>query len=347
MKASPTNVGEIHESQPGFPPPMRILRRDDVQDLLPPGEAIPLMREAFGALVKGRISMPPRVFTQADRHRGSIAFMPAFVEAMDAMGMKAVALYLDNPSKRGLPAVLGSMLLFDAKTGETLALIDAGPLTSARTAGVSALATGLLSREDAAVAGFIGTGVQARGHAMALPKVRPIQRILAYDVVPEACEVFVEWVGDDLGLEAEAVSSAQALVGRSDVVTTATTATSPFLRGAWIPEGCHLNVIGSGPAHEVDEVAYQRADKVVVDMWEHSITEARDIMAYVEGGTLTREMVHGDLGELVVGERPGREAPREITLFRSIGLAIEDVAAAKYVYDQALRQDRGVEVEFP
>ena len=164
---------------------MRIIRQDDVKALLTPDEARKLMRTAFEALALKAVSMPPRVFVKADRFHGSVAFMPAYVEPLDALGMKAIALFADNPSKFSLPTILGSMLLFEAHTGRTLALIDAGPLTTTRTAAVSAIATEYLAREDAKVAGFIGAGAQGRAHMAAIRVIRALQQFLVYDKLAE------------------------------------------------------------------------------------------------------------------------------------------------------------------
>ncbi|MFQ5815919.1 MAG: ornithine cyclodeaminase family protein [Thermoplasmata archaeon] len=326
---------------------MRILRRDDVKELLTPEAALRLMREAFQALAKGDTSMPPRTYIGVERHRGELGFMPAYVESMDSLGMKAVALYLDNPPKFQLPTIVGSMLLLDPESGRTLALMDAGPITAVRTAAVSALATDFLARKDSAVAGFLGAGVQARSHAIALKEVRPIRRILAYSRTLSKTEKFARWAARELDLEADAVPTAKEVVAQSDIVTTATPATSPILEGLWIQDGTHLNVIGSGLALEVDGATYARTAKVVVDHLDYCLGEARDIIAYSKDGTIAPEEIYSELGDLALGLRRGRENPEEITLFRSIGLAIEDVASAKHVYDLAILEDRGLEVEFP
>lgn len=325
---------------------MKVLRRVDVTDLLTIQDAIPLMRAAFEALANDAVSMPPRVFVKADRLGGSIAFMSAFVDPLDAMGMKAIALYADNPAKRSLPAILGSMLLFAADSGRTLALMDAGPITAIRTAAVSALATDLLARDDARVAGFIGTGVQARAHALGLREVRPIRRIVAFSRTPSKTKDFANWVSDSFGLEAQALPDPQAVVKESDILTTATPSQTPIVEGAWIPAGSHLNVIGSGLAIEVDSTAYARASKIVVDQRDSAMSEAQDLRAAMLAGILKPEGIYGELGDLILKRKPGRQAADEITIFRSLGLAIEDVAMAKHLYEAALRTGRGLDVEF-
>ncbi|MFQ5553239.1 MAG: ornithine cyclodeaminase family protein [Thermoplasmata archaeon] len=325
---------------------MRILRRRDVERLLTPRGAREAMRAAFVALAKGGTFMPPRSYIEMERFGGSAVFMPAFVDPLDALGLKAVSIYGANPTKHGLPSILGSLLLFDTKTGETLALMDAAPITALRTAAVSALATDFLAREDAEVAGFLGAGVQARSHATALREVRPVTKLLAHSRTSANAEAFARWASQELGLEAHALSTPKEVVTRSDIVTTATPSPTPVLKGAWLPEGVHLNVIGSGPAHEVDGAAYARATRVVVDLLDHCLLEARDIMACTKDGTVSKEDI-AELGDLIVGRAKGREGPGEITLFRSIGLAMEDAAAAKLLYDRAVREKVGTELAFP
>jgi ornithine cyclodeaminase/alanine dehydrogenase-like protein (mu-crystallin family) len=326
---------------------MLVLRRNEVDELLSPEASFDVMTEVFGAMARGQVSMPPRIFVESEDHDGSVGFMPALVVPGESMGLKAVALFHQNPKRFNLPTILGSMLLLDARNGQTLALMDAGPLTAKRTAAVSALATDHLATEGATDAGFIGAGVQARSHAVALKAIRPITRIKAFSRTSAHAEEFAQWASQELGLEARAVDTAEEAAAGSDIVTCATPATSPILEGSWLESGTHLNVIGSGPAREVDGETYRRAGKVVVDSREHSLGEARDLVTYLEQGILTEADIHAELGELVTGAKPGRENDEEITLFRSVGLAVEDVAAARYVFDAATRLDRGVKVEFP
>lgn len=326
---------------------MRVLRSDEVDELLSPEACFGVMAEVFDAVARGRVSMPPRIFVQSEEHEGSVAFMPALVVPGESMGLKAIALYHQNPVRFNLPTILGSMFLLDARNGQTLALMDAGPLTAKRTAAVSALATDHLAKEGASDAGFVGAGVQARSHAVAIKSIRPITRIKVFSRTPAHAKEFAEWASQRLDLEARAVDTAEEAVAGSDIVTCATPASSPIVEGSWLGGGAHLNVIGSGPAREVDGETYRRAGKVVVDSREHSLGEAQDLVTYLEQGILTEAGIYAELGELVTGAKAGREDDEEITLFRSIGLAVEDVAAARYVFEAAIRLDRGVEVEFP
>jgi ornithine cyclodeaminase/alanine dehydrogenase-like protein (mu-crystallin family) len=326
---------------------MRFLRQHDVTELLTLKDAIRLMREAFEALGNKSVSMPPRVFVKAERFRGSIAFMSAYVEPMNAMGMKAVALYEENPSRLSLPSILGLMLLFEADSGRTLAVMDGGPITTMRTAAVSALATDFLARKDARAAGFLGAGVQGRAHVAAMLEVRPIRQVFVFDMIPSKAEDYARWVSEEFGIEARAMPDAKSVVINSDIVTTATPSRSPILQGSWVQAGTHLNVIGSGPAVEIDGTTYARASKIVVDQMESAIAEAQDLLGSIRNGLLTREQIYAELCDLVLKRKIGRERSDEITIFRSLGLAIEDVVAAKHVYDLAIQRDRGLEVEFP
>lgn len=327
--------------------PMRVLRRNEVDELFTPADALRVMRATFQAYAGGQVVLPSRLFVDVEEEGGSVAFMPALVKSSDALGMKSIALYPENPDRFQLPTILGSLLLIDARNGETLSLMDAAPITAKRTAAVSALATDLLARKEASVAGFVGSGVQAKSHAVAIARVRKLESVKVHSRTPSHADRFARWASETLGVQADPVKSPEEAVLASDIVTSATPAPSPILLGRWMEDGTHVNAIGSGPAMEVDAETYRRADKVVVDSKEHALSEARDVVSYIEEGEFSPGQLYAELSELVTRAKPGREAETEITFFRAVGLAMEDAAAARHVFDAAVRTDRGRDIPFP
>jgi len=237
---------------------------------------------------------------------------------------------------RGLDSHQGQVILSDGETGALRALLDASAVTAIRTAAVSALATRLLAREDAGVLAVIGTGVQARNHLESIPHVRHIQRALVAGRTRDQAQRFITQVSRNLSMELTAADSAEAAVRASDIVVTVTDSPTPVVKREWLRAGAHVNAVGaSRPATwEIDPRIY--ADAVAFcDRRESLQAEAGDYLQAVANRFIPGADAVGELGELVVGERKGRTSPDQITLFRSLGLAIEDLAAAEFVVARA------------
>jgi ornithine cyclodeaminase len=238
-------------------------------------------------------------------------------------------------------------MLFDGETGELIAVVNASAITAIRTAAVSALATRLLSREDAGDLAIIGAGVQARSHLDAMNCVRPLRRVRIAARNFDNAKSFANEMQPHCAALIEPVAGAEAAIREADMIVTATTSRDPVLQREWISPGAHINAIGtfSPKAREIDTATIAAA-RLFVDRRESALNEAGDYLIAAEEGTIGPEHIRADLGEVLTRARPGRTSPKEITLFKSLGLAIEDLAAAAHAYKKAQETNAGTWVEF-
>jgi len=321
-----------------------LLTRDDVAGVLTMADCMDVVEKAFGELASGTAVLPQRIGIKPPG--GISLYMPAYLKGLGALACKVVTVYKDNPAKHGMPTTIGKVLLQDPETGDVVCIMDGGYLTAMRTGAVSGVATKYLAREDGGqVAGVFGAGVQARMQLRAIAVARKLSRALVYDPVPEVVEGFVNALRD-LDLEIVAAESPEALLERADILCTATSSATPLFDGSLVRPGAHINGIGSHApnARELDTAIVQRS-KFVADSKDACLSEAGDLMMPIDEGAITADHVHAELGELVLGRKPSRESGEEITLFKSVGLAIQDVATAKLVYDKAVEAGIGTTVE--
>jgi len=322
-----------------------LLARDDVARVLKMSDCIGAVERAFGELAAGTAELPLRI---GIRPPGGISlYMPAYLKGLGALACKVVTVYKDNPTKHGIPTTIGKVLLQDPETGDVVCIMDGGYLTGMRTGAVSGVATRHLARDaDGQIAGIFGAGVQARMQLRAVAAVRTLGRAVVYDPVDEAVGAFVEDLSDDLGLKIDRVGSPEELLDVSDIVCAASSSPTPLFDGAAVRPGTHINGIGSHTptARELDTAVVKRS-KVVADSTDACLSEAGDLMIPIEEGAIGPDHIYADLGELVLGRRPGRENEEEITLFKSVGLAIQDAATAKLVYDMAIEARIGTEID--
>jgi alanine dehydrogenase len=271
---------------------------------------------------------------------GFSVLMPSATQT--ALGLKLVSIFPGNVSK-GLASVQGIVVLLDPETGELDAVLDAAVLTELRTAAVSALATQLLARPDASSLALVGSGVQARGHLLALREVRPLESVTVASRDPRA---FVAWAAAQ-GFEVQVAGDVEQAVKDADIVTTVTSSGTPVLHGAWLRAGAHVNAVGafSSTTREVDTEVVVRSS-VVVDSRESAEAEAGDLLLPVAEGAVSADVLTRELAPIVAGRAPGRSSAQEITLFKSLGLAIEDVIAASAAVEAAREQGLGVELPF-
>jgi ornithine cyclodeaminase len=324
-----------------------ILSHDEVVKLLPMKECIAVMREALIALAAGQVHQPLRTIIRPPEAAGLMGLMPSYMSGgCAAFGLKAICVFPGNPAK-GKDSHQGAVLLFSAETGELQAIMNASAITAIRTAAVSGVATDLLARQDACNLAIIGTGVQARSHLAAMSQVRLIKRCRVASRHMQHAEGFTEEMKQSSSFPLEPVATvAQALDG-ADLIVTATTASEPIVEREWIPPGAHLNIVGASTpnAREVD-TATMAVASVFVDRRESTINEAGDYLFAAREGAIGPEHIRAELGEVLKGDRPGRTSRREITLFKSLGLAVEDLAAAEYLYRTARELNAGTWVEF-
>jgi len=325
-----------------------LLSRRDVADLLTMKEAIEAVDEAFRQFALGQVAMPQRTIIRIADHHGLHVTMPAYINGrLDALAVKVATAYPDNPALHKLPTVMGLVLLNDPRTGAPLAVMDAGFLTAARTGAASGVATKYLARQGASAVGVFGSGVQALAQLEGICAVRRVESVHVYDVDAGRARSFAEQAHRHLNVSVVPVDQPQKAVAGQDIIIFATSATQPVIDGNWLEPGQHINAIGSHTpqTRELDTTAVVRA-KVVPDFIDACLVEAGDIIIPITEGAITREHLHASLGEIVAGRRCGRENDQEITLFKSVGLAFQDVAVASLVFRKAREAEAGTEFAF-
>ena len=324
-----------------------ILTHAEIEQLLPMRACIEVMAEALTALARGRVQQPQRMIVRPPEAKGLLALMPVYRNGSSpAYGLKAICVFPDNPV-RGLDAHQGGVLLFDGETGEPRALMNASAITAIRTAATSGVATRLLARADAHELAIIGAGVQARTHLAAMACVREIRRARVVSRTSEHARQLVAEMRPQFSFPVEAVASVEAAVRDADLIVTATSAHEPVLRREWIAAGAHINAVGtySPAAREIDSRTMAAAS-LFVDRRESAMIEAGDYVLALNEGAIKSDHIRAEIGEVLTGARQGRTSAGEITLFKSLGLAVEDLAAAEYLYNQARARGAGTWVEF-
>lgn len=312
-------------------------------------QAIPIVRDAFAELSTGKAHVPLRTPLPAEKHEGMTLFMPGYLGGADALACKIVSIYNRNPAQ-GLPLIHAVVLLMDAATGRFLALMEGNYLTALRTGAASGAATSLLARADSRVAAVFGAGIQGRTQLQAVCVVRPITRAWVYDRVPGAVREYIAEMRDRLDppVELLAASTPSQAVAEADVICTATTSLTPVFDGVDLKPGAHINGIGSylPGMQEVDFVTLERASKIVIDSRSGALAEAGDLLQALERNVIRAEDIYGEIGEIAAGLKPGRTGDDEITYFKSVGNAVQDVAVAHALYEAALQMNLGTELDF-
>ncbi len=326
----------------------KLLSRNDVMKVLDMKDTIGILEKAFNDLATDKAVMPQRTPIASPDHGGIALFMPAYLKGMGALGAKIVTVYKDNPSKYQMATVLGTIILLDEKTGAPVALMDGGYLTAMRTGGVAGLATKILARENATVHTMFGTGGMAKTHAWAVDNARDIQKLILFSIDPmDVREKFRDSLKEYISCDMVIADDPAEAVQQADIVTLITSAKDPIVDGDWFQPGTHINGIGShAPAmRELDSKTVDKS-KVVCDLVDACKAEAGDFMIPVEAGEWSWDKVHGSLGNIIAGDIPGRESDDEITLFKSVGLAIQDISTAYHVYTKATELGVGTDFEF-
>ena len=316
----------------------------DLRAALPMAVAIRVMKQALAAYSSGRAVLPPRTTLPTPELDATTLVMPCRLPEY-GLGAKLVSVFPRNRD-RLRPLVSGLVVLLDPATGEPDALVDGSALTAWRTGALTGAATDLLARDDVRVAAVIGAGAQARTQIPALDTIRTLDEIRIYSRTPDQVGYLVEKLQPHVSARLVAADSAVAAVRDAGVVCTVTSSTTPVIDGGTLAPGTHVNAIGSfTPAmKELDEITIRRA-RVFVESRTAAAAEAGELIAAVEAG-LTDAHSWTELGRVVTGTAPGRESPQEITLFKTVGLAVEDIAAAGEAVARAREQGLGTEVSF-
>lgn len=324
---------------------MLIINHTQVRELLPMRDCMEVVEEALSTLARGEGVQPLRSgFLLPDR-RGVLAWMPGSLAAGQPFGIKVLSV-VDNPGELGVDSHQGGVMIFDPTNGSPLALCEAGAITAVRTAAVSALATDRLARPDAATVAILGSGTQARSHIEAMLEVRPISRVRVWSRDPDKVRSFAKEQAARHGVIVEGAADVASAVAGADIVCTTTSAREPILFAEMLEPGMHINAVGASiPSwREIDSGVLPLVSPFT-DRRESLRSEAGEYIQAVENGLVEHGLVVPEIGEVLNGDHPGRTSETEITLFRSLGLAVEDIASAQLVYERALELGVGTEVD--
>lgn len=327
---------------------VRILSGSDVRRAITMAEAIRAVKEAYVQVSAGQAVVPLRTAVPVEKRQGVTLFMPAYLASSDALGAKIVSVFPMN-LERGLPLIHAVVIVADAGTGRPVAMMDGTYLTALRTGAASGAATDLLALPDARVAAIFGAGAQARTQLEAVCTVRPIERVWIYDKVSATAAAYVAEMkmrGRPFPADIAVAHSPAQATREADVICTATTSSTPVFDDADLKPGVHINGVGSytPEMQEIPAKTVARAT-VVVDSRPASLAEAGDLIIPIKEGLLTEADIHGEIGEVAAGQIPGRRSGSEVTFFKSVGVAVQDVAVAELILRRATELNLGVEVE--
>ena len=315
-----------------------ILTEREVAEILSMKEAVRLLEASFRLHAEGKTQLAPRLVMPLTGVAGNFRIMAAVIPDMGGFGLKTLT---GTPGKRAPEDTYFAILYFDTETGALRAVMPGTHITGTRTGAASGVATRHLAREDAASLGLIGAGFQGRNQVAAIREVRDITTVRVYDLFPEAAASYAAALSGE-GLDAQPVGSAEAAVRGLDVICAATTTKEPVILADWLEPGMHVNSVGANAPvkREVEAAAFSRC-RVVLDFRDQVLGEAGDLMAAIRDGAFREDQLHAELGDVVVGRVAGRSSPDDITLFKSVGVAIEDVACAAFVYEEAGKRGLG------
>ena len=324
-----------------------VIDGEDVARLLTMDACIDLMAQTLADLAHGIFHQPLRMIVRPPDAKGLLGLMPAYRASDPALyGLKAICVFPDNP-KINKDAHQGSVMLFNGETGELLSLMNASAITAIRTAAVSAVATRLLARADSSRLAIIGSGVEARSHLPAMASVRQIKTTRVVSRRREHANLFAAEMSGQYAFPIEAVDTVEDAVADADIIVTVTNSHEPVIRRDWISEGTHINAVGThSPASREIDGETMAAAKIFVDRRESAINEAGDYVLAVKEGLITQDNIVGEIGELLVGAKQGRQTNKDITLFKSLGLAVEDLACAQFLFEKAQEVGAGTWVSF-
>ncbi|MFX1544415.1 MAG: ornithine cyclodeaminase family protein [Promethearchaeota archaeon] len=319
-----------------------ILSKNEVQSCLPMGKTIQAVREAYIAFAKGRVQLAPVAHLDVKQYNGEVDIKPGYVEDFGIIGTKIASGYYDN-HKLGLPPGVAVIVLMDLKTSMPIAIMDGTYITAYRTGAAGAVAADVLARKNSKRVGVVGTGTQGRMQIIALRELLKIEEVRAWDIVGDAAERYAKEMTESFGIEVNAFSNVEDVVRDADIVVTVTPSREALVKSDWIGEGVHINAIGAdGPGkQELDPKIVANADKIVVD----SLVQCRrigEIQHALAQNLITENNVHAEIGQILIGDKSGRESDKEITMFDSTGLAAQDIAAGYVVYKEAKERGLGL-----
>lgn len=326
---------------------MLLLSKEDIKKVFSMKDAVEADKTAFRLHVEGKCDAPLRTSISAPKAEGTFLFMPAYAEEMEAAAVKIVNVFGKNPEK-GLPGTVGQVLLIDGNTGMVVSVMDGTYVTQVRTGAASGAAFDLLGKKDCRVGALIGTGSQAASQLEAMLAVRELKEVRVCARNFEHTKVFADEMNRELafyGTKIVAVETSDEAVTDADLIITATTATSPVFDASRVKAGATVSCVGGYQPHmqELDPAIFARTSKIYFDSQDAVLSEAGDILIPLEKGLVTKDDFTGDLGYVVKGELPARENDEEIIVFKSVGIATQDLVAAKQIYDKAKKAGVGME----
>ncbi len=324
-----------------------IVNQAEVRRLLPMKECMDVMAETLEAVERGEAILPLRpILRLPEAKAGVLGMMPSYLGNIDAVGLKVITVFHGNRGTK-YDSHQGAVLLFETSHGQLLSIMDASSITAIRTAAVSGVATRLLARQDAASLAILGSGVQARTHLDAMIEARAVRTVRVWSRNASNAQHFVDRVAKHYpGLNISASPTVEVAVKGADIICTTTGAREPILEGEWVEPGAHINAVGSSipSARELDSSAVKNA-RLFVDRRESTLNEGGDFLLAKKEGAIDDSHIVGEIGELLLDKVDGRRRPDEITLFKSLGLSVEDLASANYIYRKAIDAGAGVFVE--
>lgn len=326
---------------------MLLLSREDIKKVFTMKDAIEADKTAFRIVSEGKCDSPIRTNIQAPKYDGSFLFMPAYVEEMDTASLKVVNVFPHNIDQ-GLPSAPAQVFLIDGKTGIVAAVLDGTYVTQIRTGAASGAAFDLLAKKDCRIGALIGTGGQAAAQLEAMLAVRNLDEVRVFDVNPERTRTFAEQMNVELkkyGAQIIAVKSSDEAVEGADLLVTVTPSCKPVFDASKVKEGATISCVGAYQPHmqEMDPEILPRASKIYFDSREAVLAESGDILIPLQSGKITESDFTGDLGQLIKGEIKGRENDQEIIIFETVGVATQDLIAAKEIYEKAKEAGIGME----
>lgn len=324
---------------------MLIINHTQVRELLPMRDCMAVVGEALAALARGEGVQPLRSSMWTPETQCELCWMPGSLAAGQPFGIKIISC-VDNPGELGVESHQGGVMIFDPVNGAPLALCECGAITAVRTAAVSALATDWLARPDATTAAILGAGAEARSHVEAMLEVRPVGLFRVWTRNADKAKAFAEEQAARHGVMFETAADVASAVAGADIVCTTTSAREPILFGEMLSEGTHVNAVGASLASwiEIDTTVVRRS-KLFTDRRESLENEAGEYRLAITDGVIDDDHLQAELGEVINGDHPGRKTDSEITLYRSLGLAVQDIASAQLVYQRALERGVGTEAD--
>lgn len=329
---------------------MLLLNKKDIKQVFTIKDAIAADKEAFRIYSAGESDIPLRINIGAAKYDGQTLFMPGYVEQLDSMGVKIISIFPRN-IEQGQPTISATMVLLDGISGEVCCIMDGTYLTQLRTGAASGAATDLLARDDSRIGAVIGTGAQAITQLEAMLAVRDLAEVRIFDLNPDRAQSFTAQMQQELDLGKtvlRAVASSDEAITDADIITAVTTSKVPVFNGHLVKAGAHVNGVGSYMPHvqELDETILHRAAKIYFDTRKDALVETGDFIIPLQKGTFSEERITGEIGQLIAGQIKGRETPEEITLFKTVGMAVLDIVTAFYIYQKALQKEIGQEFLF-